>query len=563
MKNSRSGRKILLLTLLVCCGIPLSILFTNCAEKSFEAAESLGDPLLPYAWYFKNTGQKVFAANAGTAGADLNIFKTWESGLSGRGIKILISDDGIEDTHQDLSANYLYGNISRNYKLAYPFLANSSPPIEKDDNHGTAVAGLIAAVANNGVGSKGVAFGASIISANFLSEAVKGDLARLVDQARGDVDIFNMSWGSVQNSMSQPIQGFQSQLRAGSLTGRGGKGSVYVKSAGNHFSVKCAGQNVNCLGNANFDSDNSSPFLILVSALNAKGEAASYSSPGANLWISSFGGEFGDDTPAMVTTDRSTCAAGFSVSNSASPLSFERGANGNAGCSYSVSFNGTSSAAPLVAGVVALMLEANPDLSWRDVKYILAKTAVKIFPNISILEHPDNLSIPTAYEHPWVTNGAGFNFHNWFGFGRINVDAAVTMAKSYKSAFGSFTEVDYDNNKRSVTVNIPDEDGGGANDEMTVTTNLKIESVQLRLSIAHADISQLGIELTSPSGTKNYLVNMRNSLTGLSGYVNYEIQSNAFYQERSQGKWEIKVIDAVSGTTGNLNSWSLRFTGAP
>lgn len=564
MKNSKSARKLLLLSILISCGIPLSMLFTNCAESSFEASESQGDPLLPYAWYFKNTGQKVFASAAGTAGVDLNIIKTWDGGISGRGVKILISDDGIEDTHQDLSANYLYGNQSRVYTLPYPFLANSSPPLSKEDNHGTAVAGLVAAVANNGFGSKGVAFGASIASANFLSDSVTPTEPILVDQIRGDFDIFNMSWGSTQNSMSKPLGSFHTQLRSGALTGRSGKGSIYVKAAGNNFTVKCAGQSTNCLGNANFDSDNSSPFLILVGALNAKGEAASYSSPGANIWISSFGGEFGDDTPAMVTTDRSTCAAGFSVSNSASALSFERGANGNAGCSYSVAFNGTSSAAPVLTGVVALLLEANPNLTWRDVKYILAKTAVKIYPNISITQHPDGLSIPTEYEHPWVTNGAGFHFHNWFGFGRVNVDAAVTMAKSYTSSFGKFTEVDFDNNKRTATVNIGDNDfATAAEDSMTVTTNLKIESVQLRLAVSHGDISQLGVELTSPAGTKSYLVNMRNSLTGLSGYVDYEMQSNAFYQERTQGTWKIKVIDAVTGTTGNLTGWSLRFTGAP
>lgn len=541
----------------------MSVLFTNCSQGAFEAAVALGDPLLEYAWHINNTGQKVFATNGGTAGVDLNIGKTWSSGITGRGVKVLISDDGIEDTHQDLTGNYLYNTVSRDYTKTYPYLYNVAEPKTSDDNHGTAVAGLVAAVADNGFGSKGVAYGASIISANFLSDSVTQSETMLIDQAGGSADVFNMSWGSKQNTVSVPLAVFQSQLRSGALTLRSGKGAIYVKAAGNFYYVSCAGTSVDCLGNANFDADNSSPFLILAGALNAKGEAASYSSPGANLWVSSFGGEFGDTDPAMVTTDRSGCNYGFALSNSSGPK-FERGANGNLGCSYSVTFNGTSSAAPVLAGVAALLLEANPKLTWRDVKYILAKTAVQISPDSTALyTHPLGTPIPSAiYEYPWLTNSAGFKFHNWFGFGRVDVDAAVTYAKKYTSAFGTFVETEFDDNLRAVTQSIPDNSGTGASDSMTVASSVRIESVQLRLTVSHADISQVAVELTSPSGMKSYLVNMNNSLTNLANYTDNVFLSNAFYQESSAGTWTIKLIDAKAGTMGNLVRWSLRFTGS-
>ncbi|KYG67526.1 serine protease [Bdellovibrio bacteriovorus] len=541
----------------------MSVLFTNCSQGAFEAAVALGDPLLEHAWHIKNTGQKAFATNGGTAGVDLNIAKTWGAGITGRGVKVLISDDGVEDSHQDLTGNYLYGTVSRDYSKAYPYLYNTSEPKTADDNHGTAVAGLVAAVADNGFGSKGVAYGASIVSANFLSDGVTATETTLLDQASGNIDVFNMSWGSKQNTVSVPLAVFQNQLRSGALTLRGGKGAIYVKAAGNFYYVTCAGTSVDCLGNANFDGDNSSPFLILVGALNAKGEAASYSSPGSNVWISSFGGEFGDTDPAMVTTDRSGCNYGFALSNSSGPK-FERGANGNIGCSYSVTFNGTSSAAPVLSGVVALLLEANPKLTWRDVKYILAKTAVQISPDATALyTHPLGTPIPVViYEYPWLTNSAGFKFHNWFGFGRVDVDAAVAYAKKYTSPFGTFIETEFDDNVRAVTRAIPDNSGPGVTDSMTVASSVRIESVQLRLTVSHADISQIAVELTSPSGMKSYLVNMNNSLTNLANYTDNVFLSNAFYQESSAGVWTIKLIDAKAGTTGNLVRWSLRFTGS-
>lgn len=562
MKNF-NRRKFFIYTCLIGTFIPISVLFTNCSQGAFEAAVALGDPLLEHAWHIKNSGQKAFATNGGTAGVDLNVSKTWGSGVTGRGVKVLISDDGVEDSHQDLTGNYLYGSSSRDYSKAYPYLANTAEPKTSDDNHGTAVAGLVAAVADNGFGSKGVAYRASIVSANFLSDGVTPTETTLLDQAGGNIDVFNMSWGSKQNTVSVPLASFQSQLRSGALSLRSGKGAVYVKAAGNFYYVTCAGASTDCLGNSNFDGDNSSPFLILAGALNAKGEAASYSSPGSNIWVSSFGGEFGDTDPAMVTTDRSGCNTGFAVSNASGPK-FERGANGNVGCSYSVAFNGTSSAAPVLAGVAALLLEANPNLTWRDVKYILAKTAVQVSPDATALyTHPLGTPIPSAiYEYPWLTNNAGFKFHNWFGFGRVDVDAAVAMAKKYTSPFGTFTETDFDDNVRAVTQAIPDNSGSGVTDSMTVASSVRIESVQLRLTVTHADISQVAVELTSPSGMKSYLVNMNNSLTNIANYTDNVFLSNAFYQENSAGNWTIKLIDAKAGTTGNLVKWSLRFTGS-
>lgn len=556
------------------------VLFTNCSGNGFSAAgDQTGaegaDPLLGYAWHINNTGQKVFALDgSGMAGIDLNLLQSWTSGLSGSGIRVVISDDGVQDTHEDLTDNFLYG-LSKNYRTAFPYVGSNAPPGHSEDNHGTAVAGLLAAVGNNALGTKGVAYKSQILSYNLLAYGVSQTNAVIGDQVTGGYDIYNMSWGNPQNSLPEPLAIWETNLLSGVLNGRSGKGSIYVKAAGNDFLVECKNSSSTiCIGNANFDPDNSTPYTILTSALNAQGEAASYSSVGSNVWIASYGGEYGDDYPAMISTDRSGCTAGYSVTNISGKVEFERGSSGNSNCNYTSTFNGTSAAAPVLSGAIALILEANPQLNWRDVKYILAKTAVQVHPTASaILSHPlrnypgdasKNVLIPTGavWENAWVTNSAGLKFHNWYGFGRLDVDAAVAMAKSYTSIFTTaFTATNWIENV--TTVAIPDDSATGVTNTVSVPDNLRIEGVRLRLKVDHDNVGDLGVELTSPSGTKSIIINMRNSLVGQVDYDNEIFLSNAFYQERSNGTWRIKIIDGGSTFSGNLVSWGLQIIGAP
>ncbi|MNL02902.1 Microbial serine proteinase precursor [compost metagenome] len=563
------------ISILVVSGLISSVLFTNCSENGFSAKDpdggiiasgigTEGDPLVEYAWHLNNTGQKVFAAIGGAAGNDLNLEKTWTDGIYGAGIKVLISDDGIEDTHPDLKANFNLNNLSKDYTLSSPYTAARAAPKQANDSHGTSVAGLIAAVAGNNIGSRGVAPKSTVASANFLSASVSQTAAIVADQARGNVDIWNMSWGGAQNTLSTPIPGFETQVRFGILNSRSGKGAIYIKAAGNEFSVNCRNSaTTKCVGNSNFDAENASPFFISVGALNAGGGAATYSSMGSNLWISSFGGEFGSDTPAMITTDRVSCANGFASASSTSQVAFEKGQNGNTGCNYTSTFNGTSSAAPILSGAAALILSTNPNLTWRDLKYIMAKTATPVdYVTSGSIAHPLGIVMPTGYawEQAWKTNAAGFPFHNWYGFGRINVDAAVTLAKSYSSQLGNFVETNWAHSS-TVSLAIPDFSATGASTAMAVANNVKIEGVQLRVWVTHTDASELALELTSPLGTKSIVINARNALVGLPNYAGETFLTNAFYQESSAGTWTLKVIDAKSGTTGTLTRWSLNFVG--
>lgn len=556
-----------MLKTLVKISLALSLV-TSCTRSAFTANSSVstGDPFLKYAWHLSNSGQKVFAAVAGTAGFDMNLTTTWRTGIIGSGVQIQVSDDGLDDTHEDLKANFPYLNESKNYTISSPFLSTIAAPISADDNHGTAVAGLIAAVGNNGLGAVGVAPGASLTIANFLSTAVSQSLAKELDQASGNFDISNMSWGFPQYELTPVEPTYEAQLKSMVTTKRGGKGAIFVKAAGNEFVTYCNGStSLPCVGSSNFDGDNVLPYLIVVAALSAKGEQSSYSSNGSDIWISAFGGEYGDDSPAMLTTDRTGCSAGYSVSGETP--AFDGGTNGeNPTCSYTSKFNGTSSAAPTLTGAVALLLEANPNLTWREIKYILATTATVDGYTTGAQTHPLGLTLPTGYDwdQKWITNAAQFRFHNAFGFGRVNVDAAVTRALSLPTsplALGTYTETNWAHANTGLSTAIPDNSATGASSILNVATALTVEAVQIKVSATHADISELALELTSPSGTRSVLVPALNALTGIPNFVNDVFLTNAFYQETTVGNWTLKIIDAKTGNSGTLTSFSLNFYG--
>ncbi|WP_413557782.1 S8 family peptidase [Bdellovibrio sp. HCB209] len=578
--------------LLTVVSLFVAITLVNCNGSGFEVADSCfndgGDPLFSYAWHLANCGQKVFAKNGGTVGMDLNLRATWSSGLRGNGVKVRISDDGLDNVHEDLTGNfqtvvarsrdYISGDSNNSYKTttAVPrdVVVGGTP---YNDDHGTAVAGIVAAVAGNGKGGRGVAPKAALSIANFMSALTSTAESVLLNQADGnDFDISNMSWGIKQYQKTAVSANYEAQLKTGVTTFRNGRGAIYIKSGGNSYYEQCNGQpNDVCLGNSNFDGENVNPYQIMVGALTAQGYSANYSSPGANLWISGFGGMYGDSAPAILTTDRTGCVRGRSATNAGSSIAFENGGSGNSGCNYSVTFNGTSSAAPTVTGAVALLLEANPNLTWRDVKYILAKTALAVdYVTTGSIPYPGgttaNRGVPAGYswELPWRVNGAGFKFQNWYGFGKVDIDAAVAMAKSYTSTFGTYTESTWISTG-TINVAIPDNSlANAALSEIQILSGgngaLKIEAVRVRVSITHNDISQLALELTSPSGMRSILVNMNNSLLNVHDYSADVFLSNAFYGERSEGTWTLKVIDghgdAVSGT---LTNWQLQIIGAP
>ena len=537
----------------------------GCGKGSSSSESSLpswweGDPLVPYAWHLGNTGQSSFARNGGVPGEDVKVAEAYALGYTGRGVKIAVADSGLEITHEDIADNVLV-NQCRDYRLPYPF-GTDPTSTELRGDHGTSVAGLIAAVGWNGKGSRGIAPNAKVAGLNFLANS--SDEA-MIDQLLGDFDIFNQSYGIKQGQQGDkttprfytPINvPYLVQIRYGVNRLRDGKGAIYVRAMGNAYFDDFRGPNddwVSRPGNA--DGYVALPYHIMVGAMNAHGVKSSYSTTGANIWISALGGEYGIDHPAMITIDQSSCDIGYSrIGEKKNP--FEGGHELNPDCNYTSTFNGTSSATPVVSGIIALMLEANPDLTWRDVKHILAVTADQVDPNFAPLTHP--LDPPGHINEPgWITNAAGFKFHNWYGFGRVNAEAAVKMAKEYKSNWKTWEEFSA-LKELSTPLDIPNFDADGVEDTLVITNDIKIEAVQLVVSIDHEFTGDLGIELTSPSGTKSVVLNTNNSFNqpNLEGAI---MLTNAFYGELSAGPWKIKVIDGGNLYTneGQLKNWGL------
>lgn len=515
-----------------------------------------GDPLFEEQWHLVNTGQATFSEKGGTPQSDITFTDTMVKGLDGLGITIAISDTAIETGHEDLSGAFL-SDFAKNYENNAPPPYTGSATPEDTEYHGTSVAGLIGARAWNNIGVRGVAPESNLVSLAFINS--DQSLGVQIDQITGPFDIFNQSWGLTPTSPINLEQAYVNQLKTTATTSREGKGAIIVRAAGNNFDT-CSGDN--CWSeNSNQDPYNSTPYAIVVGALNAEGIKASYSDSGSNIWISAPGGEFGTTAPALMTTDLMDCNRG--KSNSKAVLNkFESGTEtSNFACNYTSSFNGTSASTPVVSGAIALLLQANPKLSYRDVKHILATTAKKVDTNFAPWEVPIK-SRQYSYEPGWTKNAAGIEFHNYYGFGAINVDQAIDTAKNYTSFLPPLKEAVLSDTFRNP---IPDENADGFTKKVMQSQNFTIENVQLELEIYHTHVGDIGVEVVSPSGTRSILLNPMNTYSWYNdpdqAPFKLVLLSNAFYGESTNGEWSIRVLDALPADTGEWKSYKLRFFG--
>ena len=559
----------------------------------------LSDPLAVQQWHLKNTGQNAFADTAGVTGMDINVEPVYSTfGFTGNGVITAVVDTGLEIAHEDLAANVIPAG-SWNFLVPAndPNATDPTNTLDTDGDHGTSVGGLIAMVRNS-VGGIGVAPRASLKGFNFLSsdQTEQKFLDSLGGSSAGpnssDVSVFNQSFGVslIDDAQIDPLD--EAQYLSGVTNLRGGKGALYVKAAGNGFRgytdtltntpADCSFANAAGLSceNANFDPDNTVPYQIVAGAVNASGIKASYSTAGSAIWVSAPGGEFGRNmalapgftapvyAPAMLTTDQSGCIKGYSsnpVNNGGTEngSTFDDGGPPNGACNYTNGFNGTSSATPVTVGVIALLLEANPALTWRDVKHILASTSRQIDaarPAVSIA------LTGGAYiaEPAWTTNFAGFKFHNWYGFGMVDASAAVNMARTYTlGQLGTLANTGFIASG-ALSLAIPDNNAVGATNTLNVPNTpgvQTIEAVQIRVSATHTFTGDLGIELTSPKGTRSVLKNIRDGFGTSDNLSSMVLLSNAFYGENPTGNWTIKVVDGNAQDIGTLDNWAVRIYG--
>jgi subtilisin-like proprotein convertase family protein len=302
----------------------------------------------------------------------------------------------------------------------------------------------------------------------------------------------------------------EAALLAGVTYGRNGKGVVYVWAAGN-------GRNYN--QDINYDGFASSRFTIAVGASGGDGVFSYYSEPGASM---------------LVNAPSSFTSSGLS-----------RGTWSTTGTTdftdYTTNFGGTSSAAPLVSGIVALMLEANPNLTWRDIQHILVATSTKID-----IGHTD-----------WFLNGAGNLFSHTYGFGRVHAVNAVATASTWINV-DPWTVL---SDSRSTAEDIPDNDAAGVSQILSMfsSTDFIIEHVELTVNISHTFRGDLVITLQSPGGTRSVLTSLHTD--SADDYDDWKFTSVAHWGEDPVGEWTLKVSDGNALDVGTLNNWSLQIYG--
>jgi subtilisin-like proprotein convertase family protein len=491
--------------------------------KQFWSAGAIPtDPMFAQQWNLHNTGQ-----NGGTSGVDINILPVWQLGYTGKGVTVGLYDTAINATLPDLAPNLNLSMEITSVPGGYfvnPTIITSTAV----DSHGTSVAGIIAA-ARDGEGIVGVAYNAEITPVDILGAQSGNYDWEAVWQAY-KFEVTNNSWGfstaftdGIDDSAAQ--YWILSGLDTAAMIGRGGLGTLENLAAGNYrqtgMSTELTGPTVD-------------RHMIVVGAVDDTGYVSYYSNPGASLLVVAPS----SGTTVGITTD--------DVS----------GGTTN-------SFGGTSAATPELTGIEADMLQANPDLGWRDVQEILALTARHTGSAIG--------SGPTGYEeYSWSFNGAdnwnggGLHFSNDYGFGLVDAFAAVEVAKTWNYIMPTPQD---SGNELSATAyqfgswNV----GGGHTETLTfdITQHVAIEDMVLNLpSLKAAEANDLTIALTSPDGTVSTLL-ADNGGAGASVTFGWEFLSRQFMDEDSYGIWTVSISDDNTKDVGSLISASLTAYGSP
>ncbi|MFN5510878.1 MAG: S8 family peptidase [Burkholderiales bacterium] len=474
------------------------------------------DPDLSNQWHLGSSG-----SNSELLGLDIQATAAW-SLTKGSGVVVGVIDDSVEVSHSDLRANLVDGSVSfrDDNPSGYPI-----PCRRDEDDHGTAVAGIVLARDSNGVGGAGVAPRAGLIAYDALSTSFDTHIQEALTRKNQVIDIYQNSWGAPDTgAVSDSGKLFADAIDTGIRNGRNGKGSIFVFSGGN------GGQ----FDNANLDGFANRKGIIAVCGVDRLGQRIQFqdvdgtaygSEPGANLLV---------------------CAPGTNITTTA--------LNGG----MRNDFSGASAATPMVSGVAALMLSVNPALTWRDIPIILAETARKngiSNPSEEALKNGGWFRAPRSPDSLWA--------HPFYGFGVVDAQAAVERARTWASVGNSSTQRTCDSEASLVNQNIPDNSSSG----LQVTLNLncpsitRIEFVEVQVTTRHSYHGDLQIDLESPQGGVSELVQARTcdpSGTDPCGAFNgWTFGSVRHLNESANGLWTLKVSDRVGPRAGVLNTGSL------
>ncbi len=373
-----------------------AISMVRLAEPDFDTfldnydVASPTDHLMNQQWSLRNFGFVPDASVRMQPGADAKVVDAWNrlGDFGSASVTIAVIDNGFDLTHPDLRS-----------KVFRPFdIWNNSNQVVQGDGryvHGTPVASL-ALAGQNGNGMVGVAPNARFMPISGTSFASR-DTELMFDYCiNNGADIISCSWGSI-DPINRLNSVKESAIARAARQGRNGKGCIILYAVGND------GQN-----QVNFYAAH--PDVIGVAASTSLDQHAAYSNEGMEVDVCA---------PSNGHWPLIAARAWWDPGDHRQQGEFKYWVDGrNRGNNY-MHFGGTSGATPIVAGVCALLLSANPALSAREVKEILQQTA-------------DKIGQPAEY----------FNGHSRrYGFGRVNADRAVAEALRRKHSSSPSTGV--------------------------------------------------------------------------------------------------------------------------
>ncbi|CAF1401090.1 unnamed protein product [Adineta ricciae] len=452
------------------------------------------DPYFQYQWYLKNVGQA-----GGKPRLDLNVEEAWALGYTGKNVTTAIMDDGVDYTHPDLMYNY-------NAEASYDFSSDDPHPYPRytDDwfnSHGTRCAGEIAAARDNNICGVGVAYNSKIAGIRMLDQPYMTDLieANSMSHQPNLIDIYSASWGPVDDgkTVDGPRHATMKAIVKGINEGRRGLGSIYVWASGD------GGVNDDC---------------------NCDGYAAS-------MWTISINSAINDGRTALYDEScSSTLASTFSNGRSEDPESGVATTDLYGQCT--LKHSGTSAAAPEAAGVFALALEANRQLTWRDVQHLTVLTAKR------------NQLFDPSKQHLWHTNGAGLEFNHLFGFGVLDAGDMVRHARQWKSlptrvhcAAGNITGQQIIPAKATLKLTISTDACKDTKDEINY-----LEHVQAFVTLKSSRRGNTVIFLTSPLGTRSLILSRRPLDDDSSkGFYKWPFMTTHAWAERARGIWTLEI----------------------
>ncbi|KAM4569022.1 furin-like protease kpc-1 [Fundulus diaphanus] len=461
-------------------------------ERKEAQTLTFNDPLWPMQW-------ELFAQGEYSSGGfDLNVMPVWRNNITGKGVVVSIIDDGVDHTNKDLRKNF---EALASFDLcASHGLSHDPMPVRDEENsHGTHCAGEVAMEANNSYCGVGIAFNAKIGGIRLLDGNVTDAMeATALTYNMHFIDIYVCSWGPRDNGaeMDGPHRLTERALRLGTHKGRLGKGSIFVWAAGNGGM-----QHDHC----GADGYVNSVHTIAIGAITQTGKPAYFGEPCPGVMAVTLTGASERGSLPLVTVT-------------------------NIGDGCVTRFPGTSSAAPIAAGILALALEVNPALTWRDVQHLIALTA----------------KIPDPKEPGWTINAAGYHVHHRYGFGVLDaglmVQQAVLLPTAAPQRKCKQEETFYSDRFISaggqVSINIESDGCQGRANEINT-----LEHVQVRVSITAPCRGDLSISLESPGGTVSLLLDTRPYDTSAAGLKNWTMMTVHCWGEQARGLWTLKVTD--------------------